>query len=152
MHACYWKTTHQISKGCHTIMTAFLPTLPWAGGALSGICVTLLTSGKAAHRRSSTPLRDESQFLMSKGSCRKGFPGGSAVKNPPASAGDVDSIPDQEDPTCRGATKPSTEQLSPCAAAIEPTCCKCCSPRALKSVLLSKRCRHSEKPSLHNSR
>ena len=26
----------------------------------------------------------------------KGFPGGSGVKNPPASAGDMDSIPDLE--------------------------------------------------------
>ena len=29
-----------------------------------------------------------------------GFPGGSVVKNPPASAGDMNLIPDQEDPTC----------------------------------------------------
>ena len=35
----------------------------------------------------------------------KGFPGGSMVKNPPASAGDMGSIPSTEDPTCYGATK-----------------------------------------------
>ena len=72
----------------------FLPTLPWAPGVLSGMCIILLTSGKAAHRRSSTPLSDESQFPLSKESCGEGFPGGSAVKNPPANAGDIGSIPD----------------------------------------------------------
>ena len=34
------------------------------------------------------------------------FPGGAVVKNPPANAGDTGSIPDLEDPTCHGATKP----------------------------------------------
>ena len=38
-----------------------------------------------------------------------GFPGGAVVKNPPANAGDMGSWVRalvQEDPTCRGATKP----------------------------------------------
>ena len=34
------------------------------------------------------------------------FPAGAVVKNPPANAGDKDSIPGLEDPTCCGATKP----------------------------------------------
>ena len=34
------------------------------------------------------------------------FPGGTVVKNLPASAGDMGSIPVREDPTCHGATKP----------------------------------------------
>ena len=34
------------------------------------------------------------------------FLGGPVVKNPPANAGDADSIPGWEDPTCHGATKP----------------------------------------------
>ena len=45
----------------------------------------------------------------------KGFPGGSVVKNPPASEGDMGSIPGQ------GTKTPHTkEQLSPCATTIEP--------------------------------
>ena len=45
------------------------------------------------------------------------FAGGSVVKNPPCSAGDVGSIPG------RGTTIPHTsEQLSPCATTTEPTC------------------------------
>ena len=35
-----------------------------------------------------------------------GFPGGPVVKNPPAKAGDMGSIPDQEDPTSLRATRP----------------------------------------------
>ena len=34
------------------------------------------------------------------------FPGGTVVKNPPANAGDTVRALVQEDPTCRGATKP----------------------------------------------
>ena len=34
------------------------------------------------------------------------FPGGSVVKNLPANAGDMVRSLVQEDPTCRGATKP----------------------------------------------
>jgi len=34
------------------------------------------------------------------------FPGGPVVKNLPASAGDMGSIPGLEDPTCHGKTKP----------------------------------------------
>ena len=36
----------------------------------------------------------------------QGFPGGSGVKNPLASAGDTGLIPVCEDPTCYEATKP----------------------------------------------
>ena len=35
-----------------------------------------------------------------------GLPGGPVVKNPPAKAGDTGSIPDPEDPTSLGATRP----------------------------------------------
>ena len=34
------------------------------------------------------------------------FPGGPEDKNPPASAGDIGSVPILEDPTCCGETKP----------------------------------------------
>ena len=34
------------------------------------------------------------------------FPGGTVVKNPPASARDTGSLVVREDPTCRRATKP----------------------------------------------
>ena len=36
----------------------------------------------------------------------RGFPGGAVVENLPANAGDTDSSPGLEDPTCRGATRP----------------------------------------------
>ena len=36
------------------------------------------------------------------------FPGGAVVKNLPANAGDTGSSPGRKDPTCRGATKPSS--------------------------------------------
>ena len=34
------------------------------------------------------------------------FPSGTVVKNPPANAGDMGSIPVREDATCHGVTKP----------------------------------------------
>ena len=36
----------------------------------------------------------------------QGFPGGAAVKNPPANAGDTGSSPGPGRSTCHGATKP----------------------------------------------
>ena len=45
----------------------------------------------------------------------KGFPGGSVVKNPPASVGNTGSIPGQGTKTPH-----AKEQLSPCATTIEP--------------------------------
>ena len=47
--------------------------------------------------------------------CLWGFPGGSVVKNPPNKAGDMGSIPDQEDLTCQAA-----EQQSPHTTTTEP--------------------------------
>ena len=43
-----------------------------------------------------------------------GFPGGAVVKNPPANAGDTDSIPGP------GKIPHALEQLSPCATTTEP--------------------------------
>ena len=51
----------------------------------------------------------------------EGFPGGSVVKNPPANAGDMGSISDPEDPTCRGANKPMRRNYQACA--LEPGKC-----------------------------
>ena len=49
------------------------------------------------------------------------FPGGQVVKNPPAKAGDMGSIPDQEYPTCCRATKPMHHNYwSPCPRAHAP--------------------------------
>ena len=62
-------------------------------------------------------------------------PGGSAVKNLPANAGDTDLIPN------------ATEQLRPCATTIKPVLQ---SPYALEPVLCNKRSHHSEKPSTCN--
>ena len=36
------------------------------------------------------------------------FSGGPVVKNPPANAGDMRSVPGQENPTCFGSTKPES--------------------------------------------
>ena len=48
------------------------------------------------------------------------FPSGYVVENPPASPGDMVRSLDQEDPTCHGATKPTTTEA--------------CVPRALRST------------------
>ena len=84
------------------------------------------------------------------------FPGGAVVKNPPALAG---SIPGrtrvrslvQEDPTCRGATKPASHNYLACALepanhnywAHVPQLLSLCS-RARKSQLLSPRATTTE--------
>ena len=49
---------------------------------------------------------------------RGGLPGGSVVKNLPAKAGDMGSIPDPEGPTCHETTKP----MHPNYGAQEPHC------------------------------
>ena len=46
---------------------------------------------------------------------KEGFPGGSAVKNPPAKAGDMGSSPGWEDSTCHMATKPWCHSYQACA-------------------------------------
>ena len=51
---------------------------------------------------------------IGKNSRRQGFPGGSVVKNPPASVGDTGLIPGL------GRLAPAIDQLSPCATATEP--------------------------------
>ena len=51
---------------------------------------------------------------IGKNSKRRGFPGGSVVKNPPASVGDTGLIPGL------GRFPHAVEQLSPCAIATEP--------------------------------
>ena len=43
----------------------------------------------------------------------EGVPGGSVVKNPPANAGDMSSIPIWEDPICLGAMKIEPVALEP---------------------------------------
>ena len=48
----------------------------------------------------------------------RGFPGGSVVKKPPATAGAWGQSRIQEDPTCCGATKPVHHEH--CACALEP--------------------------------
>ena len=50
-----------------------------------------------------------------------GFPGGSVVKNLPANAGDMDSIPDREDLISLRATKPTHHIYWVCAP--EPRNC-----------------------------
>ena len=42
----------------------------------------------------------------------RSFPGHSVVKNPPANAGDMGSVPDSEDRTCLGAIKPECYNYS----------------------------------------
>ena len=49
---------------------------------------------------------DGSRWKGSKETEDSNFPGGLAVKNPPANAGDMDSIRDLERSTCCRATKP----------------------------------------------
>ena len=58
----------------------------------------------------------------------------------PANAGDMGSVPGQEDPTCHRATGP--QLLSLCSGAWE---LPLLSPRALKPMLRNKRGHHNEK-------
>ena len=44
----------------------------------------------------------------------RGFPAGSAVKNPPANAGETGSVPDLEELTCWGATEPMHHNYCTC--------------------------------------
>ena len=67
-----------------------------------------------------------SSLLSSKIKWLRGFPDGSATKNPAASAGDTGPASVQEGPTCRGAAKPELhrtepELWGPGAATPEPT-------------------------------
>ena len=64
------------------------------------------------------------------------LPGGPAVNNPPANAGDTSSIPGPEDPTCHRATEPMHHN--------------CWSPHALKPMLCKRRSHSNEKPEHHN--
>ena len=80
----------------------------------------------------------------------QGFPGGSVVKNLPTNAGDLGSIPDLEDPTCQGATKP--ESHNNLARALEPGSHKYWSQWTPEPVLSDKRSHGSEKPEHSNWR
>ena len=85
---------------------------------------------------------------------RMGFPGGSAIRNPPANAGDTGLIP-WEDPICHWATKAHAPQLlSLCSRARELQLLSPldASTEALVPVLRNKRSHHNEKPTHHNQR
>ena len=79
-----------------------------------------------------------------------GFPGGAVVKNPPANAGDRVRALGQEDPTCRGATKPVHDNYWAWALdtgshnywAPVPQLLK---PAGLEPMLWNKRSHHNEK-------
>ena len=75
------------------------------------------------------------------------FPGGPVVKNPPASAGDMSSVPGLEDPICHGAARgPWLPSL--CCRSSELQLLKPLGPRALLS---NKRSYCNEKP-MHKNR
>ena len=76
------------------------------------------------------------------------FPGGSAVKNMPANAGDAGSIPGPEGPR-------ALEQLSPCVLQLWGLCSRAREPQLLRPSALEpapqdKHC--DEKPSHHYQR
>ena len=74
-----------------------------------------------------------------------GFPGGAAVKNPPANAGAQVRSLVQEDPTRCGATKPVRHNYRACALEPEP---QILSPRATTTEARTPRARapQQEKP------
>ena len=76
-----------------------------------------------------------------------GFPGGSLVKNPPASAGDKGSILDPGRSHMPQATK--SECYNYWACALEPRLLKPTCPRARTQ---NKRCHRNERPAHHNQR
>ena len=63
------------------------------------------------------------------------FPGSSTIKNQPANAGDMRSLPDATEQLSQCATATEPELQSPRATATEAACCKC----ALELVLCNKR-------------
>ena len=78
----------------------------------------------------------------------QGFPGGSMVKNPPASVGTWVQSLVWEDPTCCRATKPMHHSYWACAR--EPRNHNYWSPNALEPVLRNKGSHCSEKSMHHN--
>ena len=77
------------------------------------------------------------------------------VKNPPANAGDTVWSLGQEDPTCRGATKPVRHNYWACA--LEPSIHnywahvpQLLKPACLEPVLRNKRSHRNEKPAHRN--
>ena len=73
-----------------------------------------------------------------------GFSGGRVVKNPPAKAGDMGSIPAQGRSHTHKATEPVCHNYWGCA--LEPMCHSCWCPHVLEPVLCNKRSHHGEKP------
>ena len=82
----------------------------------------------------------------------QGFAGGPLVKNPPANAGDMDSIPTQgakiphakeQQSLCSTTTEPM--RWNPRATITEPTCFNYWNPHTLEPVL-HKSSLHNEKP------
>ena len=72
------------------------------------------------------------------------------VKNPPASAGDMGSIPVGEDPTCCGATKPMCHNYSR-SATREATAMRSLCPTtksSLHSWQLEEACMQQQRPSI----
>ena len=102
------------------------------------------------HSVSSVPCCRNPKLIQEKGACRLiksilvegrgGFPGDSAVKNPPTNAGD---IPDPEWSLMCRETKPVCHNYWACVQ--EPRSCNYWSPRALEPVLRNKTSRSSEK-------
>ena len=84
-----------------------------------------------------------SKFTKLKEVCTD-FPGGPVVKNPPANAGDMGSIPSS------GRFHMPWGNLSPCAATTEPVYYVSWSPSALGPMLYDKRSLYNEKPVLCN--
>ena len=78
------------------------------------------------------------------------FYSGSVVRNPAASAGNMGSILDLEDPTCQRAPKPVRH--SSWAYALEPGSQNFWACESQNNKLLLRNLHCIEKPSLHNSR
>ena len=66
-----------------------------------------------------------------------GLPCGSVVKDLPSNVGNMGSIPDGEDPTCFGSTKPVRHNFWGCA--LKPGSCNYWSSHALEPVLSNKK-------------
>ena len=74
-----------------------------------------------------------------------GFPGGLVIKNSPANAGDMGSIPNS------GKIPHVVGKLSPWTTATKSTCHSCWSPHALEPVLHNKRSHHNERAATKES-
>ena len=139
---CWKKTKNQKKNLC---WPNTLTALPWSGTLKPyvepGICEWTLHTHVGWRKISVLTTKLDLQL---KKHLISGFPGGSVVKNPPASTGDSGAIPDLGRPPMAQSNQAHVPQLlSQCSKACEPQLLK---PTGPEPGLHNKRSHRSEKP------